>query len=305
MKNALLTAGVFVGVVTAALVIWAVTGGSGGGSRHAALQEPTQGGTAGILYLANVNSEVGLPVRSFNFHMDTCNYNYTPARCHSGLEVLREPDAFTPPTLDLVGNTQRSGALRFLVGPDPYYMKFEYPDSGVNRYGFGRYEQVELGGLNLNPPSVGPVRGRYPTPNPEDVIGYMTVGSSNRYPILAFTSTVFDNPPSSLLWTAVVRRPIDSLTPTIANALATSFGGRLGQVAIELQNPGESSPHAVYVLGSDSDPNRGTWINSMTDSGAGDAPATEEITLQFKQVSITSGDASTCWYFRFSTLTSC
>ena len=37
MKNALLTAGVFIGVVTAALVIWTSTGGSGGGSRHAAL----------------------------------------------------------------------------------------------------------------------------------------------------------------------------------------------------------------------------------------------------------------------------
>ena len=70
---------------------------------------------------------------------------------------------------------------------------------------------------------------------------------------------------------------------------------------------GESAPHAVYVLGSDTDPGHdGTWINSMTDSGAGEAPATEEITLQFKRVSITSGEASTCWYLQEpNTLVSC
>src|SRR5438034_10776794 len=107
MKNALLTAGVFVGVVAVALVIWAATGGTGGGSRHAVLQEPTQGGMAGMLYLRNVNGgDRGLPVRSFNFHIGPCNRGYTPPRCFSGLEVLREPDASTPPTLDLVGNTQ-------------------------------------------------------------------------------------------------------------------------------------------------------------------------------------------------------
>jgi hypothetical protein len=304
MKNTMLTAGVFAGAVAAALVAWAAFGGSGTGTRRAALEEPTQAGMAGMLYLANVNSEVGLPVRSFNFHIDSCNYSYTPARCTSGLEVLREPDALTPPTLDLVGNPQRAGTLRLLVGQDLYSMRFEYPDSGLNRYGFGRYERLELSGLNLAPPTVAAAaRGRFPTPNAEDVIGYMTVGTSNHRPILSFSSNVFNNPPSSPVWTAVVRRPIDPLSPTLANALINDPG--LGQVTIELQNPGESEPHAVYLLGSDPSGQDGTWINSITDSGAGEALPTEEITVQFQRVSITSGEASTCWYFVDRTLTSC
>src|SRR5207249_2742720 len=107
--------------------------------------------------------------------------------------------------------------------------------------------------------------------------------------------TVFDNPPSSASWTAVVRRPIDSLSPSLANTLITSpISAGLGPVTIELQNPDEGSPHAVYVLGGSGNAD-GSWINSMTDSGAGNAPATEEITLQFKRVSITSGDTSSCW----------
>ena len=80
-----------------------------------------------------------------------------------------------------------------MVGPDLPYMRFAYDWSGISRYGFGRYERLEFAASPSHPPSVTAARGRYPAPNSADVIGYMTVGTSNRYPILSFSSTIFDN----------------------------------------------------------------------------------------------------------------
>jgi hypothetical protein len=298
MKNTLLIAGVFAGAVVAAVLAWAVFGGSGE-RRQAALQEPTQSGSIGDLTLDGVSGASQLPIESFNWHAAWAGGSNPVAV--DPLEVLRRPGEVSPalftalPTHANVG----SGEINLMEPESRPYLRFEVTGNPrLTDVGPGNHEKVGVA-TNAYPQasgySVTAGDGPEPTPDESMIIGQMTFPNERGgLPIYAVSggptwpagaTHVYANP-------IVVRRPLDHLAEALWTDLAQQTNLALSApIRIDVRDPGER-PHISYDLGGV------VKVRSLTTSAAAGRTPTEEFELTYRTLTMRSATGTVCFDFQ-------
>jgi type VI protein secretion system component Hcp len=288
MKNALLVTGVLVGAVLAALLAWAVFGGSGG-ARKAALQEPTQSGSIGTLTVSGISGGSQMPVSSFDWQGGIVDHDVRVEE----LEVLRVPDAASPGLFSsLTARTQIATSQLDLSMPGATtpYLRFPMANVRLTDAKPGKLEKVGLLSFSNAGFDVVATRGPEPPVDSAQVIGQMTLpGERGTLPIyfvgggpILSNNSVGGRP-------IEIRRPLDHTAAALWTALKDRTD--LGLVQIELQTPDERAPHVIYKL------RTGVSVETLQTYGAAGRTPTETFELTYRTLYVISGGNSSCYDF--------